>query len=91
MEKNPNDVLESLVTELSTLLDSAISNEDFDAVIQTMDRIKQKADHLKAKYPDYADYRMYHVLVHSTPNSDKMLTKFDFPEEDSIADFIRSL
>ncbi len=49
------------------------------------------ANQLKVKYPDYLDYDLFHFLVGSTPVPDKMPTKFDFPGEDSIEFFLRSI
>lgn len=47
------------------------------------------ANNLKEKYPDtYDKYRLYHLLIGSTPIKEKLLF-FDFPgEEDSVRKFI---
>lgn len=44
---------------------------------------------LMSKYPDYQRYKLFHILNGSTPP--EYVDKFDFPGEDSIETFIRSL
>lgn len=44
------------------------------------------AEGLKKKYPDFESYRLYHVLVGSTPKG--KCEKYDFPDEDSVEVFI---
>jgi len=46
------------------------------------------AGELKKKYPDYFDYRLYHVLIGSTPWAPCL--KIDFPGDDSVEKFINS-
>jgi hypothetical protein len=45
-------------------------------------------DRLKARYPDYPEYELYHLISFSTLKAP--LTKYDFPGEDSIETFIRT-
>lgn len=47
------------------------------------------AQGLKAKYKDYDDYRLYHLLIGSTP-PEEGLTKIDFQGDDSVEKFIYS-
>lgn len=47
------------------------------------------ASGLKARYPDFLDYDMFHFLAGSTPMPDRMPTKIDFPGEDSVEKFLR--
>ena len=63
-----------------------------DGAFETHDKVVRKANDLQNKYPDYRDYRMYHVLAGSNdPDGEKSVPKSDFPGQDSVADFIRSL
>ena len=83
MEVIPNK--EILVAELKSLLLNAYHRKGLD----TNEKVIKKSTELKAKYKNYHDYEMYHLLVSSgllypTEN-------FDFPGEDSVENFIRSL
>lgn len=53
------------------------------------DKIFVKAKELQNKYKDYYDYELFHLLIGST--LPKPVPNFDFPGEDSIVDFLRSL
>ncbi len=46
-----------------------------------------KAEELQSKYPDYRDYRLYHLLISSTVGE---CPKYDFPGEDSVALFLET-
>jgi hypothetical protein len=59
--------------------------------IQTMEKVVTFTDKLKKKYPDFVSYRLYHMLVLSTPKLGVAFTHFDFPGEDSIQNFIEQL
>ncbi|MDO8260361.1 MAG: hypothetical protein Q7T50_02555 [Candidatus Magasanikbacteria bacterium] len=87
MEKDPSVIIENLAQELADLRIDAIKRDGWEA----QNRIVAVANKLKLKYSDYEEYAMFHILIGSTPDEGKQFTKFDFPEEDSIASFIRSL
>lgn len=55
---------------------------------QFHDEMADFANQLLAKYPDAREYRMFHVLISSTPRKNEVFQKFDFPGEDSIAKFL---
>ena len=55
----------------------------------TTNQIAEFAKSLQGKYPDYHDYRLYCVMIGSTPV--KECSKFDFPNEDSVENFLESL
>ncbi|MEK7500569.1 MAG: hypothetical protein AAB642_00380 [Patescibacteria group bacterium] len=46
-----------------------------------------KAEELQSKYPDYREYRLYHLLISSTVGE---CPKYDFPGEDSIELFLET-
>jgi hypothetical protein len=55
-------------------------------------RLVEFTEHLRKKYPDYQNYRMYHFLVGSGAlKPDERFTEDDFPGEDSIENFIKRL
>ncbi len=56
-----------------------------------MDKIADFAHGLQERHPNYIDYRLYHLLVGSTPRSEHELKEEDFEGEDSIIAFIESL
>ena len=51
------------------------------------DKLVNKARNLQAKYPDYEDYELYHLLIGSTVYD---RPEFDFPGEDSVQKFIEA-
>ena len=57
--------------------------------LEKYEKLIEFAERLKKEYGDYQDYKFYHFLVCSTPNSE--LSEVDFPGEDSVKDFIESL
>ncbi|MCX6701674.1 MAG: hypothetical protein NTX96_00570 [Candidatus Zambryskibacteria bacterium] len=87
MEGAPNE--EVLLTELKTLLHEAQDEDRLKNTYYVQDEIVKKVKGLRKKYPDWQNYRVYHLLV----GSDLLEpTKyFDFPGDDSIEKFIRSL
>jgi hypothetical protein len=76
---------EAIRAELKALLLEAYSSPHFEDV---HDKIVDKAEDLQRKYPDYADYELYHLMIGSTTENSG---KFDFPAGDSVEEFIRSL
>ena len=56
-----------------------------------MEKVAMFADRLKARYPDYSSYRLYHVLAFSGQAPDAAFTRFDFPGDDSIRSCIEGL
>lgn len=53
-------------------------------------KVNSFGHYLQKKYPDCRDYRLFHLLIGSTP-FDKGCYKFDFDGEDSVEKFIKSL
>lgn len=49
-------------------------------------QIIDKVDEIRKNHPDYQKYRLYHLLVGSTPEKD--VDKFDFPGRDSVEEFL---
>lgn len=87
MEGIPNK--EQLIAELKQLLRAAHRKDR----LGTHDKIVEKDQALKNKYctaeDNSQDYEMWHVLVGSTLR--EPAKKFDFPGDDSVEKFIRSL
>ncbi|MEK7549217.1 MAG: hypothetical protein AAB496_01880 [Patescibacteria group bacterium] len=52
-------------------------------------KIAEFAKNLQKKYSDYHDYRLYCIVVGSTPT--KECSKFDFEGDDSVEKFLGSL
>lgn len=82
MEGLPNE--EKLISELKSKLDPFRFSRD--------DEINDFADSLKKKYGerDVYKYALFHILGGSTGYED-LVEHFDFPGEDSVERFIRSL
>lgn len=84
-----------IVQELKEVLiarykeDSQKETGVFDKYI-TNEAVLRKTQELKKKYPDFDDYELYHVLIGSGKGNE-VFSKFDFPGEDSVESFIRSL
>lgn len=58
-------------------------------IFQTHDEILKYSHDIQKKYPDFADYELYHLLIGSTPS--KPCSKFDFPDDDSVESFLNVL
>lgn len=85
MEKIPND--EVIIAELKEIIDRLMLSD-----YKTYeDRVFDKVATLKKNYGDKEvyKYRLFHVLFGSSNPSG--IEHFDFPGEDSIETFIRSL
>ncbi len=80
---------EALKAELKFLLKEAYDRNKGSKLDSFHEKIIEKSNELKQKYPDYIRYQLYHLFIFSTPND--TATEFDFPGEDSIETFIRSL
>ena len=92
MEKEPNNFEKSrqeqednLVKEVREKMGLLFQKD----ILGFHNKIVDKAEELKSKYPDYESCRMYHVLVGSTPVMSDM-NYFDFPVGDSVVEFINS-
>ena len=76
---------EMLLNELKSLLSAAMKKDS----LGVQDKMVKKVEEVRKVYLDYQKYEMYHLLVGSgligTPEY------FDFPGNDSIEKFIRSL
>jgi len=92
-EHDPKAILEEVAEKLKVIRNSAYDshNDDFDGFLNIHKMITDKLQEIENKYPNFRDYKMYHVIASSTSDPNKPSTKFDFPEQDSLADFIRSL
>lgn len=49
------------------------------------DRVQE----LQKRHPDYQSYRLYHLLIGSTPQNEQSVPLFDFEGDDSIEKFVR--
>jgi hypothetical protein len=78
---------EALVSELKELLMAAYNSDEVLDSYSNHEFIVKKASELRIKYSDFNDYEMYHVLI----GSSKECTKFDFPGDNSVEKFLRSL
>lgn len=76
---------EAALTRLRTSLQKFLEKQGY---IECLESTGRKAKELESRYPDFLDYRLYHLLIGSTPS--KKCSKFDFPGEDSIEKFIQS-
>ena len=77
-QKENEEVLRSLKEKWSAL-------SKIEDILSFHDRVFGKAKELRDKYPDYEDYKLYHLLIGSTVYD---RSKFDFPGEDSIIKFL---
>lgn len=74
--------------ELRSLIVEAIRKDH----ISVADAIVDFDERLKTKYgDDVRKYRLWHLMVGSTPDPDKTMIETDFAGEDSIEQFIRNL
>lgn len=82
MEGVPNR--EALIAELEEIRIKAYERDMMDV----NQKIFEKTTELQNRFPDFNDYKIYHVLNGSTV----VREKFDFPEaEGEVEAFIRSL
>lgn len=79
---------ESVIRRLDIILLNHM-NRGVEEVEKTQNRLTEFSDKLREHYPNFEDYRLWHLLVGSTPKSEKFL--FDFPGEDSVQTFIENL
>ncbi len=84
MEKINNQE-EKIIEELRFLRAQAYDRGTMDF----HERVIVKADILQEKYPNFLDYKLHHLLIGSTFSGD--LKEFDFPGDDSVELFFRSL
>lgn len=73
--------------ELKAVFYELLARPDADELYSRMAEFAKK---LRAKYEDYEDYGLYHILGGSTPE-DLTLPKWDFEGDDSIEFFLRRL
>ena len=73
---------ETKLIRLKEIVDRLYGIEDYSG----LNMIVRKSEDIRSKYPDYQDYRLYHLAAGSTPKSE--CPKFDFPGEDSIELFL---
>jgi len=81
--------IDILKTKMFDFLHILHSKKDAAGLDEFLQRQVEFVDNLKKKYSDYEKYRLYHLLIGSTPWED--CPKFDFPGEDSIEKLINSL
>ena len=89
METSPEQQESPLVEEIKMLRDIVFRASDRDA---KMERIMAFAGHLRANYPDCKRREAYHALAGSTmmEGVGEPITE-DFPGDDSVLEFLRSL
>ncbi len=83
MEKIPDR--EAVRAEIRKILSEAYSGDR----METYDKVADFGQKLREKYKNYDQYELYHILSGSTLI--KAPDNFDFPGEDSVELFIRSL
>ena len=85
---NPENLSEQEKAEiLSSLGEKWRALSKMEDLLSFHERVLDKTKELRAKYPDYNDYRLYHFLIGSTVYD---RAKFDFPGEDSVQKFIEA-
>ena len=92
LEKQPKHMeeethRETLVRELKKKLEMAYEMD----VTKAHKRVLEFADVIRKKYSDYSECRLWHLLILSTISDNTKITRFDFPGDDSIEKFIKSL
>lgn len=92
MEKEPKQEFvkfdEEKIAEIKTKLDAAFDkDEDIANIFQ---KTSNFARELQKKYPDFRNYRLYHLLILSSVGEGDC-DKFDFPGDDSVEKFIDEL
>ncbi len=75
---------EALAEKLREKVNKSFSFENYEKIGEYTDKIREK-------YPDYSEYRLWHVVISSTINENTKITHFDFPGDDSAEKFINSL
>jgi len=78
---------EALIAELKEKLNNAYNTDAIDA----HEKVFEYTDEIKKKYPDYSKYRLWHLVIFSTIGKSMEITHFDFPGDDSVERFIKSL
>ena len=84
MEKAPN-LEEALLSKLRELKIVAYEKD----MSGTDKKVRDKFNELQRNYPDFYQYKTFHLLMNSTPP--ESATETDFPGEDSVEKFLRSL
>lgn len=88
-KESQNKKIDILRTKIFNFLHILHSKKDVAGLEEFHQRQIKFVDNLKKEYPDYEEYRLYHLLIGSTPWQE--CSKFDFPGEDSIEKLINSL
>lgn len=78
---------EVLAKELKDKILSAVRSGDNAAKIAIAVKLGDFGEHLREKYENFSEFRLYHILAGSTIT--KKPAFFDFPGEDSVEKFIR--
>lgn len=71
---------------ISSLIEKDLPENDF----KNFKELSEFAKKLKIKYKDAGEYYLYHLMIGSSLNKERMPTKFDFQGEDSIEFFLKS-
>ena len=87
MEEAPKQN-EALLEELGNLRIEAYRKDKEEDNFSFHDKVLEKSKELKQRYSNYSDYELYHLLIGSQIKSYK---EFDFPGDDSVEKFLRSL
>jgi hypothetical protein len=97
MEKGPKQEFaqfnEEKIAELTIKLDSARATAKAagkEIYMKFFKKWGSFGDHLRTNYPDCQTYRLFHVLSGSGVDEGQC-DKFDFPDEDSVEQFINKL
>lgn len=85
-EQEPH-VTERVRSLVSKVYGSEAGGDDYE---EGYNRSAEFARELQKKYPDYKRYRVWHVLIGSTPDESGIIEE-DFPGEDSVIDFLEKV
>lgn len=82
---NPKDKIEEIKKKRAILYKS-FSREELNKFQEEL--VKYIKENIRIKYPNYANYVVYHILVGSTVLDDVELIEEDFPGDDSVEKFL---
>ena len=87
----PNNPEKSSIEKIKEMREAFYKAASNTKLFEFQDKLVEYANYIKTKYPNWNNYIVFHILIGSTPPDDNPnLTKYDFPEDDSVEKFIRS-
>ena len=79
-----------IVRELRKIIDDLYEVVDYDVMLEISNRLKRRSQWLEENFPDFRQYRTWHILGGSSDITDKPM-KFDFEDKFSLEVYIRNL